>query len=162
MSERSGFLCPLFFVDMKEIIEKIKDLVSNLLQDKKIELVDIIYRRESGGMVLRLLVDKTGGVTLDDCSTLNQEIGNILDSGDIMPDRYLLEISSPGLDRHLKTKGDFERVMGQKINVHTYEPINDKRDYSGEVLGVDEENVTVGGVKIPFKKIAKAKLDIKV
>ena len=147
---------------MKEIIEKIRELISNLLLENKMELVDILYRREAGNMVLRLLVDKEGGITLDDCAKLNEDVGNILDQENAMPDKYLLEVSSPGLDRHLKTKRDFQRVIGQRINVHTYEPIEDRRDYNGEVSEVDEENVIVSGVKIPLKKISKAKLEIKI
>jgi len=147
---------------MKEIIEKIRELISNLLLENKMELVDILYRREAGNMVLRLLVDKEGGITLDDCAKLNEDVGNILDQENAMPDKYLLEVSSPGLDRHLKTKRDFQRVIGQRINVHTYEPIEDRRDYNGEVSEVDDENVIVSGVKIPLKKISKAKLEIKI
>ena len=145
-----------------EIIEKVKELISDLLRDAKVELVDIAYRRESGSMVLRLLVDKENGITLEDCSYLNEEIGKVLDREDIMPERYFLEVNSPGLDRPLKAKRDFQRVMGKRINVHTYEPVEDKRDHNGEVTGVDDENVTVGGVKIPLNKISKAKLEIKL
>lgn len=142
------------------IIEKVKELMSTLLADKKIELVDISYRRKSGTTVLRLLVDRVGGITLDDCTYLNEEIGNILDDQSLMPERYLLEVSSPGLDRPLKTKRDFQRVVGKRINVHTYEPIGDKRDHNGKVNDVNEENVTVSGIKIPLNKISKAKLEI--
>jgi len=145
-----------------QILDKVKELISNLLQDNGIELVDISYRRGKGTMILKLLVDKEGGITLDDCSRLNEDIGKVLDEANAMPDKYLLEVSSPGLDRHLKTKRDFERVMGKKIYVHTYEPIQEKRDYVGNVSGVDEETVTVDNVKIPLNKISKARLEIKI
>ena len=148
---------------MKEmIIEKVKDLTSNLLRDKAIELVDIIYRREQGGMVLRLLVDKEGGITLGECSDLNSKIGDMLESEDIIFDKYTLEVSSPGLDRLLKTKRDFERVIGKKVRVHTYAPVNDKRDCEGVVSKVDDEKVVIGEVGIPLEKISKAKLKIEV
>ena len=145
-----------------QILDKVKELISNLLQDNGIELVDSSYRRGKGTMLLKLLVDKVGGVTLDDCSRLNEDIGKVLDEANAMPDKYVLEVSSPGLDRPLKTKRDFERVMGKKIYVHTYEPIQDKRDYVGSVSGVDEESVTVDNVKIPLNKISKARLEIKI
>lgn len=145
-----------------QIKEKIQELVSNLLIENEIELVDMIYRRESGNTILRFFVDKVAGVTLDDCTKLSEEIGKILDSQDIMPSHYLLEVSSPGLDRPLKTKRDFERVIGQRIRVHTYEPICDKRDHGGEVKNIDDEYVTVDEVKIPLNKISKAKLEVKI
>ena len=147
---------------MKEIGEKIKELVSNLLREKVIELVDITYKRESGGMVLRLLVDKEGGITLGDCAYLNEEIGNMLEQEETIPEKYMLEVSSPGLDRPLKTRRDFEKVMGKRIHVHTYEPINDKRDCEGTVKSVDDERIIIDEVVIPLKKISKAKLKIEI
>ena len=145
-----------------ETVDRIKDAISNLLSDKAIELIEIKYRRESGGMVLRLLVDREGGITLDECTSLNNEIGGILDDKNVIEDKYTLEVASPGLDRPLKTRRDFERVMGKRIYLHTYEPVNDKRDYEGIVLSVDDEKVTVDNVDIRLDKISKAKLKIEV
>ena len=124
------------------------------------ELVDIIYRREQNGMVLRFLADKPEGIALDECACLNSEIDKLLESADIIPDKYILEVSSPGLDRPLKTRRDFERVLGKKIYLHTYEPVNNKRDYKGEVTSVDDEKVTVNETRIPLDKISKARLQI--
>jgi len=143
------------------MVERARELIVNLLEAKKVDLVQLTYRREGGRMVLRLLVDKEGGITLDECSSLNEEIGRILDEENLINERYILEVSSPGLDRPLKTKRDFERVMGQRIRVHTYEPVGETRDHKGEVDSVDEENVTVSGIKIPLAKISKARLEIK-
>lgn len=144
------------------MIERVEGLISNLLSDKRIELVDVVYRREGGRMVLRLLCDKEGGITLDDCTNLNEEISKILDNENFMPEKYLLEVNSPGLDRHLKTRRDFQRVMGKRINVHTYEPIDEKRDFNGEVESVDSDSVTVSGSKISLNKISKAKLEVTI
>ena len=146
----------------KTVIENIRGSIDNLLQERAIELVDITYRREHGGMVLRLLVNKEGGITLDECTYLNEEIGKMLDEKDIIPEKYMLEVSSPGLDRPLKTRRDFERVIGEKIHIHTFEPVNDKRDHEGTVNSVDDEKVTIDDVKIRLDKIAKAKLKIEV
>lgn len=146
-----------------DIVEKIRELTANFLQEKRIELVDIVYRRESGGMVLRLLVDREGGITLGECSYLNEEIDRILDEAGLMTEKYLLEVSSPGLDRPLKTKRDFERVMGKKIRVHTYEPIEGRRrDCEGIVNSVDDEKVTVDNIEIRLDKISKAELKIEI
>jgi len=147
---------------MNQIVGKIKDLIGNILQAKEIELVEIIYRRGQGGMNLRLLIDKEGGITLGECALLNEEIGKILDQEDVMPEKYILEVSSPGLDRPLKTKRDFEKSIGKRIHVHTYEPVNDKRDHEGLVKSVDDEKVTVDSIEIRLDKIAKAKLKIEI
>ncbi|NQT07352.1 MAG: ribosome maturation factor RimP [Candidatus Omnitrophica bacterium] len=145
------------------IVNKIKGLTAKLLQEGAIELIDIIYRRESGGMVLRFLVDKEGGIKLEECARLNEEISALLDQSEIMLDKYTLEVSSPGLDRPLKTRRDFERVMGKSIRVHTYEPIEGKRrDCEGIVKAVDDEKVTIDNNVIRLDKIAKAKLKIEI
>ncbi len=141
-----------------DIVEKVKEAVSNLLEENRIEMVDITYRRESGGMVLRLLVDKEGGITIGECAGLNEEISALLDKEDIVAEKYILEVSSPGLDRPLKTRRDFERLIGKKIHVHVYEPIEGKRrDCEGTINSVDDETVTVDNIKIRLDKIAKAK-----
>ncbi len=144
------------------IIDNVKGLTANLLRDKAIELVDLMYRRERPGMVLRFLVDKEGGITLNECAELNERIGALLDAEDVIPDKYTLEISSPGLDRPLRTKRDFERVMGREVRVHMYAPVNDKKDYEGVVSGVDDEKVTIGEISVPLNKISKAKQKVKI
>lgn len=160
---RTAKALPIFLSTHMEILDKVKELVSQLLEARQIELVDITYRRESGGMVLRLLVDKEGGITLDECTEVNEDVGRMLEDGSVMPDKYTLEVASPGLDRPLKTRRDFERVMGKIIRVHTYEPIFEKRrDCEGVVKYVDDQKVTVGDFEIKLKKIAKAKLKIEI
>ncbi len=147
----------------KEVAENVRELIANILQQREIELVDVIYRRESNGMVLRLLVDKENGITLDECAYLNEKIGELLDAEDTIPDKYILEVSSPGLDRPLKTRRDFEKVMGKIIHVHTYEPIEERRkDVEGELKFVDDQKVVVDRWEIQLKKISKAKLKIDV
>jgi len=150
---------PIFLCGMNKIVvEKVKEAIGSLLDENKIEFVDITYRRESNGMVLRLLVDNEGGITIGECADLNEKIGALLDKEDIVTERYTLEVSSPGLDRPLKTRRDFERLVGKKIRVHTYEPIEGKRrDCEGTINSVDDEAVTVGNIKIRLDKISKAK-----
>jgi hypothetical protein len=91
------------------------------------ELVDIEYRREPVGWVLRLTIDKGGGVTLDDCTRVSQEIGRSLDVEDVIPNPYHLEVSSPGLDRPLKNERDFIRFSDRRIRVKTMDPMENKR-----------------------------------
>ena len=148
------------FLFTMDVIERVKGLIKPFLEDKGAELVDITYRRESAGMTLRLLVDKDGGITLDDCTDINGAIGNILEENDVIYEKHTIEVSSPGLDRPLKTRRDFERAIGKKIHVHTYEPVNDKRDHEGTVSSVDDEKVVLDCAEIELKKISKAKLKL--
>ncbi|MDD5449563.1 MAG: ribosome maturation factor RimP [Candidatus Omnitrophica bacterium] len=149
-----------------EIVEKVRVLASNLLEDKGIEMIDISYRREGPKMVLRLILDKKEGITLDECGWVNEKLGEILDKEDIISDSYILECSSPGLDRLLRTRKDFERVIGKSVKINTYGPVEEKREHIGKVTACDDESVTVElkntalARKIPLIKIASARLEI--
>lgn len=149
-----------------EIVEKVKGLVSNLLRDKEIESVDIVYRREGSKMVLRLVLDKKGGITLDECGAVNERLGELLDKEDVLDEGYILEVCSPGLDRPLKSKKDFDRVAGKLVRVNTYGPVDDKREHVGKVVSCDDKIVEIElkseGVirKISLDKISRARLEI--
>ncbi len=153
---------PLFFM---EITERVNSLISGYLQEKGIDLVDIIYRPEAPGMVLRLLVDTPGGVTLDRCEELNNHLGELLEKEDVIEEHYVIEVSSPGLDRPIKTDRDYERSMGKALGVTTYEPVDGAKTYEGALVGMDKENIVLeaGGVStvIPKRLVAAAKLIVK-
>ena len=147
-----------------DIVDKVRDIVSNILQRNNIELIDIIYRRESGGNVLRISANTETGITIGECARMNSVISETLDEANIIEDKYVLEVSSPGLDRPLKTKTDFVRMKGQKIKVHTYMPIANKKEFIGKLDDVNDEEVSIltdSGVKVsvPFDKISSARLD---
>jgi ribosome maturation factor RimP len=147
-----------------EISDRVREIASRYTEERNIEIIDIIYRREQPGMVLRLLVDKPEGITMAECEAINNYLSEELDKADVIQDRYVLEVSSPGLDRPLKTDRDFERVIGQRIEVMTYEPIEGKKSRAGSLIGMDKETVVVedGGIStvIPRNKIALARLKI--
>lgn len=155
-----------FFAKMQEIIDKVKEIIGNLLQDKEMELVDITCKRQGPDMVLRLIVDKKGGITIDECGWVNERLGEMLDKEDLFTDRYILEVSSPGLDRPLKTKKDFEKATGKLVRINTYGPVDNKREHVGKVLSCDDESVIIElkdintTRKVPLDKIAKARLEI--
>ena len=153
---------------MKEdiLFEKIKETASNVLRDNGIELVDMIYRREGSVMVLRVLADMESGITIDECARMNEAIGEVLDKGDVIPEKYILEVSSPGLDRPLKTKKDFLRLKGKRIRIHAYEPIEGRKEFVGLLESVEEDNIAISDensklTKIPLNKISKAIFDYK-
>ena len=144
-----------------EITNRVKDLISGYLESHDIELVDIIYRREQPGMVLRLLVDTPEGIKISECEELNVYLSEALDKENVIAERYTLEISSPGLDRPLKTDRDFERSLSKKIEVTTYEPIDGRKTHEGTLVGMDKESIVIeaNGVStvIPRAKTAIAR-----
>lgn len=151
-------------MDIKALVKEIEELVSPLLDKEGVELVEILYRRESGKMVLRFFVDVPGGITLAECARLNNQIGKVLDESDIPLANYLLEVSSPGLDRPIKTVKDFLRAVGKKVRLLYSKDGREKVGYIGEVKSVDNENVTLAieGKEevIPIDRIVKARLEI--
>lgn len=157
----------LFTMDYEEIIEKVKAATAQLLQEEGVELIEIIYRRENQGMVLRFSVDKPEGITLNECAFLNKEISRILDEQNTIDQRYILEVSSPGLDRPLKNRHDFERVLGRLIRFYMYEKIDGHNDFAAKVLEVKPQTIIMEREKdlkileIPLENIAKAKLEVR-
>jgi ribosome maturation factor RimP len=147
-----------------DIIESVKELAEGYLREHGIELVDVVYRREQNGMVLRVLVDTPTGIRLSECETLNNFLSEALDRENSIDEHYTLEVSSPGLDRPMKTDKDFQRAIGKKLEIATYEPIDGRRAHEGRLMGMDRANVVIEGggisVVIPKAKIAMARLRV--
>ncbi|MEK7868208.1 MAG: ribosome maturation factor RimP [Candidatus Omnitrophota bacterium] len=136
-----------------------------VLQEENAELVEIIYRREAGRQVLRLLVDRDGGIKLSDCARLNGRIGQVLDEQDIIQESYVIEVDSPGIDRLFKTKRDYERAVGRLVRVTLSERIQDKKEYIARLEEVSDMGVKIdmkkkGIIEIPFEKIVRAREEI--
>lgn len=109
-----------------EVVDRVTALAESLLSSQEMELVDIEYKREGRHMVLRLFVDKAGGITLDDCALVSREFSEILDVEDFISENYTLEVSSPGLNRPLKRESDYERYRGRLVKVRTYDVVEDE------------------------------------
>jgi ribosome maturation factor RimP len=148
----------------REIVDRVRAMISPILLNEGMEVVDIEYRRESRGWVLRLTLDKEGGVTLDDCTRVSQEVGRGLDVEDVIQTPYMLEVSSPGLTRPLKTEKDFMKYRHRLIKVKTVDPIKNRRQFKGRLLGVSENGIEIevdGEIfQIPLSHVAKANLEI--
>jgi ribosome maturation factor RimP len=146
----------------EEIGDRVRAMAGPILFEEGIELVDIEYRRESRGWVLRLYLDKKGGITLDDCTRISQEVGRSLDVEDLIQTPYTLEVSSPGLTRRLKTEKDFMKHEGSLIKVRTIRPIDNRRQFKGKLLGVSENAIEIETdgriVQIPLSNVGKANL----
>jgi len=153
-------------MDNEGLVNKIKGLISDTFQGRGIELVELDYRRRREGMTLTFLVDKPDGITLEECSQLNHEIDQLLDKSGIMNERYLLEVSSPGLDRPLRTREDFIRAIGKPVKIISRLPVDGRDVHTGELYGVNDRDIVIIGkdnlsTVIPFEDINKARLDIK-
>lgn len=144
------------------VIERVGDFISPLLVEMDIELVEIQFRREGHGWVLRLFIDKDGGVTLEDCTSVSREVSRYLEVEDLIEHAYHLEVSSPGLERPLKKKDDFIRFAERRARIKTREKIDEQRVFIGTLKGVEGENVLLfidGQLHhFPLADISKARL----
>ncbi len=148
----------------KELLSRITELLTPILEDRGLELVDVQYSGEGKGKILRIYIDKDTGVTIDDCVWVSKEFGTVLDVYDIIPTSYRLEVSSPGLRRVLRKPEDFSRFKGRKAKIKTNREIEGKTFFLGVLgdSGDEEVEVIVDGVSysIPFDSISKANLEI--
>ena len=139
---------------------RLEEIADSLLRDEGLELVDLEYRREGRRWVLRLFIDKEGGVTVEDCATVSRELGDILDAKDAVPEAYVLEVSSPGLNRRVRKRKDFSRFAGRKVEVRLTAPQQGRRKIVGRILGVEGEAVVVAAPEatysIALEDIARA------
>lgn len=146
----------------KRPVEIVAEMAEELAASLRLELVDVEFRREPGGRILRVFIDKPGGVTLDDCQALSRLLSRRLDEVDPIEDSYSLEVSSPGIERPLTKPKDYVRFAGHKVQVRTYGPIDGRRNFKGELLGLEDEAVVLrledGDVRIPVDQVAKARL----
>ncbi|MFH0826421.1 MAG: ribosome maturation factor RimP [Candidatus Omnitrophota bacterium] len=149
-------------MDRQERIEELRGTIQEFLSRQHFDLVDLIYRFEGRDLFLRILVDKPeGGITLEDCAHLNKEISLLLDEKDLVQQRFILEVSSPGLDRPLKTKNDFSRCLNRQVKFFLNDAAQGRWEWEGLILEVEEDRVIIGAkdtrVTLPLSKVAKAK-----
>jgi ribosome maturation factor RimP len=148
---------------MSVILRDIEDAVEGVLGQESVELVDLNYLQENGRWVLRFFIDKEGGVTISDCENLSKRIGALLDATEMIPHKYALEVSSPGLNRILKKEKDFQRFSGERVKVRVRAPIDGQRRFRGTLKGVEDGGVLVehegGTLKFQFGSIEEARLD---
>jgi len=156
-------------------ISEIEQAIKPVLTQNRFELIETQYRREDGRWVVRLFIDKSedsgqagGRVTLDDCARVSDLAGDALDTVNVVDSRYVLEVSSPGVNRPLKTEAHFKKAVGQPVKVSTYAPVAEgslQKNFKGELVGfqnetLEVEDITSGRVSIPLPAVAKANLDL--
>jgi ribosome maturation factor RimP len=149
--------------ETKRIVDKVSQLVEPVVHEFGMEIVDVEFRPERGRWILRVFIDKEGGITVDDCASVSRELGDLIEAEDIIDYPYVLEISSPGLNRPLRKESDFIRAIGKMVRLKMSRPINRRRNFTGRLanvregvisLLVDENNL----VELPLKEIDKARL----
>ena len=127
-----------------------------------LELVHVEYQREAGGRILRIYIDRPGGVTVDDCATVSNQLSDILDIKLDTQHPYTLEVSSPGIERPVSKFTDFEKFKGNRAKIRTAYPINEQKNFKGLLRGLLEENIILEAdtdtIVIPFHDITKARL----
>ena len=147
------------------VVEKIQEFVESLLPAMGLELVDIEYRREGEGWVLRIFLDSPDGIGLDQCTKVSREVSFFLDVEDLIPHAFNLEVSSPGLERPLKSVADFKRFIGKKARIRLRHPLNGQKVVIGLIGESDEfgfELIQEDGTRNRFlmDQIRKARLSL--
>lgn len=154
---------------METISDKISRTVEPPIEAEGYTLVDVELKGEGKGRVLRLFIDKPGeGITLDDCQTVSKLLSPMLDVEGVVDGRYYLEVSSPGINRRIRKKADFERFAGSKVKIQMRSPINGRRKMTGMIEGVEKGDVIIRAEgsktesvnRIPLAAIARANLQV--
>src|SRR5215211_4025591 len=164
-----GFV-PTFYFGFKTmqrdpIAERIDKMAAHTAKENGVEFVHSEIVGGKRNMTVRIYIDKPEGVTLEDCSAVSRAIEAVIDDDDFIPSPYVLEVSSPGLERPIFSIQDFEKFAGKKAKVKTSESIDGQANFSGRITAVEGseivfEDKTNGTIRIPFDKVAKANLKV--
>lgn len=147
---------------MGKVSEQVLSLVEPIAKGFGLEVVEVLYEKKYDGMNLTIVIDKDGGVSIDDCETLHRAIDGPLDELDPIDCSYTLNVSSPGIDRPLKTERDYKRNMGKKISVKLYKSMNGKKVFEGVLTDYDENTLTIlqkNNLTITFNKKDTANIE---
>jgi ribosome maturation factor RimP len=139
----------------KKIEEIVTGFAAPIVDKNSFELVDVEFIKEGSNYFLRIYIDKPGGITIDDCKIVSEEISDVLDKEDPIVQKYFLEVSSPGLDRPLKKDSDFERFKGEMVEIKVFKPIDDKKVFEGKLLGYNSTMILIekgNGEKMEFER----------
>lgn len=149
------------------IEERVQAIAERVCTDHGLELVHAEVAGPEGKPIIRLFIDKPEGVTHEDCSEVSHHLGTVLDVEDFIHSAYTLEVSSPGLERGLYKRADYERFAGSLAKLKTNRALNGQRNFRGRILSVEGDEIvfedkTSGEVRVPLEAVAKANLEIDV
>lgn len=144
--------------------DAIGKIIERVAARQGLELVHWETVGPRNNFVLRIYIDKPGGVNHGDCETVSNQVGTLLDVEDLIPNRYTLEVSSPGIERGLYKRADYERFAGNRVKIKMFAPINGQRNFRGTLLGISNDTVSIdtdsaGKIEIPYEQIAKANIE---
>lgn len=151
-----------------KVIEITTELVNPILEEKNLELVDMEYVKEGKNWFLRVYIDKEGGIDIVECGEVSEQLSEKLDEADPIKEPYFLEVSSPGVEKPLKTLEDFKKNIGNNVFVKLYEKIDGEKTYEGILQNVENDSLSIEykiktrkkTVEIPYEKVAKARLAV--
>lgn len=153
-------------------LERVRELATRVATAYGLDIFDVELKREGGQQVLRVIVDRPGpaatpedSVSIDDCARVAEQLGTLLDVEDVMPGGYTFEVSSPGLDRPLRTADDYRRFAGRWAKIVTSEPVQRQTAFNGRVMGMDGEDVLFESegrksMRLPLRLISRARLEV--
>ncbi len=146
----------------EEYERRTEELILPILEEMNLELVDVEYVKEGEDYYLRALIDKEGGVNINDCEAVSRRMNDLLDEKDFIPDAYIFEVSSPGLGRQLKKDKDLVRENGKDVDIKLYKAVDGSREYTGTLAGFDAEHITVtiDGANRSFERSNIAKISL--
>lgn len=153
---------------MSKVVEVVEELVTPIVNELNLELVDIEYKKEGKNWFLRVFIDKENGVDIEECEMVSERLSERLDEVDPIPYNYFLEVSSPGAERPLKKVKDFEKAIDRNVLIKTYEPIEGEKVFEGILKTFDGTLLTIEVkvktrqklVAIPFEKVSSARLAV--
>lgn len=146
----------------QSIEQRVETLLGPVIEEQGLELVNVEFVKEGAHWYLRLYIDKEGGVDLDDCTNVSHSVSEVLDRNDPISQAYMLEVSSPGLERPLKKDEDFQRFQGKLVRVSTKESFEGYQEFTGYLVGLIEDEIVLEyekeSIKIPRSLVEKANL----
>lgn len=147
-----------------KVAVKIEEMVAPVAERMGVELVDVEFVKEGGRWFLRIFIDKPGGVGLDDCQAVSEQVDRLLDEKDPIEHSYTLEVSSPGIERPLKKQSDYERFKGHLVSITTYAPLNGQKRFTGHLTDASQSGIVLdikgSQMNIPMEQVASARLAV--
>ncbi len=127
----------------EKIIKLVWDLVEPIAEAECMELIEVEYQREARGWTLRLYIDQERGISIADCTRLSRQVSDLLDVEDFIPNAYVLEVTSPGLNRPIRRQKDFERYVGREVKIKTKEPCGNRRNFRGYLVSFSDNTIVI-------------------
>lgn len=149
---------------MSKITDRVAELAAPIIKENGCELWDVEYIKETGSWYLRIYIDKDGGVSINDCENISRALDPVLDEADPIEDSYIFEVSSAGAERELKRPSDFERFLGENVEVKLYKGIDGQKNFTGILRAYEDGNVTIesAGSMAIFEKNRVAQVRLRI